>query len=64
MPVPTLLGPFYELETSSPALALYPNESYTHVHRTIHLQGTEADLDGIAKKVFGVGLDTIKNALK
>jgi hypothetical protein len=58
------LGPFYELETSSPALALYPNESYTHVHRTIHLQGTEADLNGIAKKVFGVGLDTIKNALK
>jgi len=58
------LGPFYELETSSPALALYPNESYMHVHRTIHMQGAEADLNDIAQKVFGVGLETIKNALK
>jgi len=58
------LGPFYELETSSPALALYPNESYMHVHRTIHMQGAETDLDAIAQKVFGVGLETIKNALK
>ena len=28
------LGPFYELETSSPALALAPGEHYTHTHRT------------------------------
>jgi hypothetical protein len=58
------LGPFYELETSSPALALYPNESYLHVHRTIHMQGAEADLNAIAQKMFGVGLETVKNALK
>src|SRR5205085_2847995 len=31
------LGPFWELETSSPALNLSPGEHYTHVHRTFHL---------------------------
>ncbi|MBI5092683.1 MAG: hypothetical protein HZB26_09610 [Candidatus Hydrogenedentes bacterium] len=58
------LGPFYELETSSPALALAPNASYTHDHRTVHMHGTEAELDTLAKKIFGVGLDAIKGALK
>jgi len=58
------LGPFYELETSSPALALAPNQTYTHVSRTMHFQGDEADLDPIARRAFGVGLDAIKTALK
>lgn len=56
------LGPFYELETSSPAAALKPGETMTHVQRTLHLQGTEAELEGIAKALLGVGLDEIKNA--
>src|SRR5690606_10218443 len=30
------LGPFYELETSSPALALEPGESGEHVSETYH----------------------------
>ena len=58
------LGPFYELETSSPAAGLKPGESLTHTHRTVHFQGTEDDLNAIAKKVLGVGLDTITSALK
>lgn len=58
------LGPFYELETSSPAAALKPGETATHVHQTFHFEGTPAELDPIAKKVLGVGLDEIKNALK
>ena len=36
------LGPFYELESSSPAAALKPGKSLTHVHRTVHLSGPEA----------------------
>jgi hypothetical protein len=55
------LGPFYEIETSSPAAALKPGETMKHVQRTMHFQGAEADLDGIAKKVFGVDLETIKS---
>jgi hypothetical protein len=58
------LGRFYELETSSPALSLKPNASGTHVSRTIHLQGSDADLDAIARATLGVGLDEIKNGLK
>jgi hypothetical protein len=58
------LGPFYELETSSPAAALAPGESLTHVHRTIHLQGAEQDLDPIARAAFGVGLEEIEAGLK
>jgi uncharacterized protein DUF6786 len=56
------MGRFYELESSSPALALYPGESATHAHQTIHLQGNEGKLDAIARAVLGVGLDEIKTA--
>ncbi len=58
------LGPFYELETSSPAAALPVNGSITHVHRTLHLQGSEQDLDAIAKATLGLGLKEIKAAFK
>lgn len=58
------LGPFYELETSSPAAALEPGISMEHVHRTFHLQGDEQELDKIARSVFGVGVDEIKKAFK
>ncbi|MDD4870710.1 MAG: hypothetical protein PHR77_09125 [Kiritimatiellae bacterium] len=58
------LGPFYELESSSPAAALKPGESLSHVHQTVHLVGAEDSLDNMAKTVLGVGLDEIKNGLK
>jgi hypothetical protein len=58
------LGPFYEVESSSPAAALAPGGSLEHVHRTVHLQGPDAELDAIAKKVLGVTLAEIAAALK
>lgn len=58
------LGKFYELESSSPALALPPNQSATHTHRTIHLQGSEKELDAIARATLGVGIEEIKQGLK
>lgn len=57
------MGPFYELETSSPAAALKPGEAVSHIHRTYHLQGPEADLDSIAKATLGVTIAKIKSAL-
>ena len=57
------LGPFYELESSSPAAALAPAESMEHVHRTIHLVGIESDLNAVAQKVLGVSLKDITTAL-
>jgi hypothetical protein len=58
------LGPFYELETSSPAAALTPGESLVHRHRTVHLIGDRAGLDSIARKALGVGFSEIESALE
>ena len=58
------LGPFYELETSSPAAALGPDESITHVHRTFHFEGPPADLESIAQTVLGVDLTTIRGTFQ
>jgi hypothetical protein len=57
------LGPFYELETSSPAAALAPGQSIVHIHRTFHLVGDEAELDPIARALLGVGIAEIASAL-
>jgi hypothetical protein len=54
------LGPFYELETSSPAAALGPGESLTHVHRTFHFQGERAGLDALARVLLGASLESIE----
>jgi hypothetical protein len=56
------LGPFYELETSSPAAALAPGAAITHRHRTFHLAGDPDALDPIARRIFGVGIDQIEAA--
>ena len=55
------LGPFYELETSSPALNLAPQQRYTHVHRTFHFTGPEAELDRLARATLGVGVEALTN---
>ena len=57
------LGPFYELETSSPAQALAPGERLVHVHRTLHAQGDAAGLDALARSLLGVSLETIETSL-
>ncbi|NNE00901.1 MAG: hypothetical protein HKN47_26600 [Pirellulaceae bacterium] len=56
------LGPFYELETSSPAAALKPGETMKHVQRTFHIQGSEEELNPLAEHLLGVGLEDIKDA--
>jgi hypothetical protein len=58
------LGPFYELETSSPALGLAPGGTHTHVHRTFHLLGPEPALDRIAQAVLKVRLRDIAGAFE
>ena len=54
------MGPFCELESSSPAAALEPGKSLEHVHRTVHLVGDEKALDPIARAALGVGIEEIK----
>jgi hypothetical protein len=54
------MGPFYELETSSPAAALKPGESITHSQVTIHLTGNKNLLNKAAIKTLGVSLNEIE----
>ena len=57
------LGPFYELETSSPAAELEPGESLMHNHVAVHIQGDESQLDAVAQNILGVSLEEITGAL-
>jgi hypothetical protein len=51
-----LLGPFYELETSSCAAPLNPEESIVHVHQTFHFTGDFDALDILSRRVLGAEL--------
>lgn len=57
------LGPFYELETSSPAAERRPGEKLTHRHRTLHFRGDAEKLDRIARPVLGATTAEIAAAL-
>jgi hypothetical protein len=50
------LGPFYELESSSPAMDLKPNESSSHIHQTFHFVGDELELEKLANGILGVSI--------
>lgn len=56
-------GPFFELETSSPAAALKPGGSLTHRHQTFHFAGDSHALDKAAKKLLGASLAEIEGAI-
>jgi hypothetical protein len=58
------MGPFYELETSSPAAALAPGKSITHSQITMHFTGDRKLLNDISVKTLGVSLNEIINAFK
>jgi hypothetical protein len=55
------LGPFYELETSSPANPLKPGKKLNHTQETMHFSGTPEKLDPIAQKLFGLSLKEIQS---
>lgn len=54
------MGPFYELESSSPALALKPGESATYTQSTFHFEGTEEELNAVCQQVLGISLEEVK----
>ena len=60
----SIMGPFYEIETSSPAARLQPNESIKHIQSMIHLQGDKAALDEIVQQLFGMKLESIADKFK
>ena len=57
------LGPFYELEASSPAALLKPGQSLSHTNSTIHFSGDDTELNTLLDALFGVSVEEVKQAL-
>jgi hypothetical protein len=56
----TQMGPFYEIESVSPAAFLKPNEKLTHKHSVFHFTGNKDAMNVIAMKTLGVSLKDIQ----
>jgi hypothetical protein len=57
-----VMGPFYEIESSSPAAMLKPGEKITHRQRIFHISGDEAKLSSITEKLFNIPIATVKQS--
>jgi hypothetical protein len=53
------MGPFYELESVSPAAFLAPGQELTHRHCVYHFTGKPGELSRISEKLLGVSVDKI-----
>ncbi|WP_447639971.1 MULTISPECIES: DUF6786 family protein [Chitinophagaceae] len=58
------MGPFYEMESVSPAAFLQPNQSLEHKQTVYHFTGAEKGLDAICQKMLGVSLADIVKQFK
>ncbi|MDD4589336.1 MAG: hypothetical protein PHG06_02740, partial [Parabacteroides sp.] len=56
----SIMGPFFEMESASPAALLMPGETLYHTHNVFHFMGKENDLTLITKALLGVSIDDIK----
>ena len=56
----TQMGPFYEIESSSPALQLKKGETGEYKQITCHFQGDYTALQRLAKQLLGVDLNELK----
>ncbi|WP_236970289.1 DUF6786 family protein [Membranihabitans marinus] len=56
------MGPFYEMESSSPALALKVGESYTHVQRIYHFKGDRDGLNQITQALLKISIEDMEGA--
>lgn len=60
----SIMGPFYEIESSSPVASLSPGQKIVHVQRIYHITGDETKLSLITEKLFNLPLVEIKEAFK
>jgi hypothetical protein len=58
----SIMGPFYEIESSSPAAMLPADGKITHKQRIFHITGSEEQLSKITEKLFNNTLSEIKKA--
>jgi len=59
----SILGPYYELETSSSSKELRTGESIYHKHTTHHFTGDYNELNKIAKQLLNCDLEAVKNLI-
>jgi hypothetical protein len=60
----SIMGPFYEIESSSPAAFLTSGSRITHSQRIFHITGDEDKLSLITENLFHHSLSEIKEAFK
>ncbi|MDR0713084.1 MAG: hypothetical protein LBF89_02310 [Bacteroidales bacterium] len=60
----SIMGPFLELESVSPAAFLQPEQTLYHRHTVYHFIGSRQALEPIAQKMLGIGIYDIQNAFK
>ncbi len=56
------MGPFYEIESVSPAAFLQPNERLEHLHQVYHFEGDKTEIAQIMKKLFNIQVADIQSA--
>jgi hypothetical protein len=57
------LGPFYEIESLSPAVALKTGQALSHHHRTVHIQADMEVLTRLAQEILGVDLAKVRSEM-
>jgi hypothetical protein len=60
----SIMGPFYEIESSSPAALLPSGEKITHRQRIFHISGSEAQLSQLTQKLFGIQVTEVAQAFQ
>lgn len=53
----TVMGPFLELESSSPAALLPPRQTLSHTHEVFHFVGDQDDLSTLSCSLLGISLE-------
>jgi hypothetical protein len=56
----SIMGPFLELESDSPAALLKPGERLAHRHSVFHFTGSEQALSDITVSLFGITVEQLK----
>ncbi len=56
------MGPFYEIESVSPAAFLKPSEKLKHQHNVYHFLGDKEQVASLLKTLFNISVEDIKSA--
>ena len=60
----SVMGPFYEIESSSPAALLTPGDSMTHTQRVYHIKGEVSELEIIINQIFNTSISQIEKVFE